>query len=403
MILREILRVALAAIWSNKIRSLLTMLGIVIGVASVITMVALGEGAQQQVQRQMQQLGTSNLSIYPGQSYRGGRAGEERTDLTTDDAAALAEAKSIVEVVPEQSRSLQIKKNEKNANVAVVGTTPNYFTVQSYEVDFGRVFTEADNGGRKRVAVLGSMVPMMLETAAPALLGTQVWVDGSPFEVIGILKEKGSEGSWRNRDEMVFIPIRTSEFRVFGTDLLNSVTIQAASPGQLTLATIEAEQILRREHGIRPGEENDFRVRNRTEFLNMAEEMSRTFTYLLGGIAAVSLLVGGIGIMNIMLVSVTERTSEIGLRKALGATPGHILQQFLLEAVVLCLLGGFLGIMLGGFGSFAFSHWANWETVVTFGSIVLAVVFSIAVGVLFGILPAKRAASLEPIAALRHE
>ncbi|UCD24128.1 MAG: ABC transporter permease [Gemmatimonadota bacterium] len=403
MLLGEIINVALGAIRANKLRSFLTMLGIVIGVGAVITMVALGTGAQKSVQDQIQALGTDLLSVYPGQSMHRGIAGSDRVSLTTDDATALEEARGLNAIIPELRRSQQVEYGNRNINVNIMGTVPEYVPVNNYEVDHGRVFSEGDATARKRVALLGYAVPEMVGANAAAMIGQQVLIRGIPFEVVGTLKEKGSTNSWNNPDEQILIPLQTAQYRILGTDRVNSITVQVSHPDSMTTAMIEIERVLRREHGIAPGRDNDFQIRNRSEFLSTFEETTQTFTFLLGGIAAVSLLVGGIGIMNIMLVSVTERTREIGVRKALGATRQNIMLQFLVEALVLCLMGGVVGILAGTGGAFALSTWANWNTLVSWQAVVIAVIFSGAVGIFFGLWPARRASQLDPIEALRYE
>jgi putative ABC transport system permease protein len=381
------------------------MLGIVIGVAAVITMVALGSGAQKSVQDQIERLGTNLLSVYPGQSFMRGVASGERVSLTMDDADALHRARRVIaEVVPEMSSNRQVKLGNTNINVSIVGTTPNYTAVNNYEIDAGRMFTAGDDDGRRRVAVVGGGVPNQLGVNGPAMVGQTISVGGIPFEVVGLLKSKGTQGGgWDNPDERVLIPLSTARYRVFGNNRLRSITVQVADEDSINIAMLEIEGALRTEHGIRPGESNDFQIRNRSEFLATFEETTRTFTFLLAGIAAVSLLVGGIGIMNIMLVSVTERTREIGVRKALGATRRSILLQFMVEALVLCLLGGLLGILLGSGGAIALSRLANWNTLISPAAVALAIAFSVGVGLFFGIWPAQRAARLDPVEALRYE
>ncbi len=404
MLSGEIFMVALSAIRANKLRSALTMLGIVIGVAAVITMVALGSGAQKAVQEQIARLGTDLLSVYPGQSFMHGVASQERVSLKMDDVMALEHgARVITNVVPEMSGNRQIKYSNANINVSIVGTTPNYITVNNYKVVAGHNFTRGENEGRRRVAVLGGGVPAMLNANGPAMIGQEVQIGGVPFEIVGLLETKGSSNSWDNPDERILIPILTAQYRVFGNDRVRSITVQVASADSMNLAMLEIERALRSAHGIRPGADNDFQIRNRSEFLATFEETTRTFTFLLAGIAAVSLLVGGIGIMNIMLVSVTERTREIGVRKALGATRRSILLQFLVEAMALCLLGGVVGILLGSGGAVLLSKLASWNTHISMPAIVLAVAFSLGVGVFFGLWPAQRAARLDPIQALRYE
>ena len=404
MLVGETIRVALEALRANKLRSLLTMLGIIIGVGAVITMIALGSGAQKSVQDRIQALGPTLLSVYPGQSFMRGVASDQRVSLTMDDDTALANnARFVTAVVPELSRSLQVQKGNLNINVNVVGTTPAYVPVRGYTLTAGRTFTAGDDAARRRFAVLGSAVPNMLNANRDAIIGQDIMIRGISFEVIGVLSEKGSQGSFSNPDEQILIPLETARYRVMGTDRLRSITVQGADLNSMNLATLEIERIMRRQHKIRPGQDNDFQIRNQTDILSTLQQTTETFKYLLAGIAAVSLLVGGIGIMNIMLVSVTERTREIGVRKALGATQVNIMIQFLVEALVLCLLGGLIGVLLGSLGAVVLSKLAHWNTLISPLAILLAFVFSAAVGLFFGIWPARRAASLDPIVALRYE
>jgi putative ABC transport system permease protein len=405
MLIGEIILVALGAIRANKLRSLLTMLGIVIGVGAVITMVALGSGAQKAVQDQIERLGTNLLTIYPGQSFMRGVASGERVSLTMDDAKALENTSAVVaNVVPEIGGNQQVKYGNQNINVNVNGTTPNFLRVQNYELIAGRMFTPGDDEARRRVAVLGGGVPEMLGSNGQAMIGQTIQIRGIPFEIIGLLAEKGmSSGFGGNPDEQILIPLQTARYRVVGRDRLRSLTVEVSHPDSVNVAMLEIERALRSAHGIRPGGDNDFQIRNRSEFLTTFEETTRTFTFLLAGIAAVSLLVGGIGIMNIMLVSVTERTREIGVRKALGATRRSILFQFVVEALVLCLMGGVIGILVGAGGAMALSRLANWNTLISPGAVLLAIAFSAGVGLFFGIWPAQRAARLDPIQALRYE
>jgi putative ABC transport system permease protein len=404
MLLTEIFQVALQAIRANKLRSFLTMLGIIIGVGAVITMVALGSGAQKSVQARIQALGPTLLSLYPGQAFRGGIAFDQRVSLTVDDYKALAnDARYVKAVVPELTRNLQVKRAGQNINVSVVGTTPNYVAVKNYTVTAGRMFTAGEDESRRGYAVLGSAIPEMFSANPVAMIGQQIQIRGIPFEIVGVLSVKGSGGGFGNPDEQVLIPLQTARYRIMGTDRLRSITVDAANLNQMTLAMIEIERVLRREHKIRPGADNDFQIRNQADVLATFQETTETFTYLLAGIAAVSLLVGGIGIMNIMLVSVTERTREIGVRKALGATKNHILLQFLIEALVLCVLGGLIGVVFGSLGAVALSALKHWNTSISIFAVLLSFVFSALVGLFFGIWPARRAASLDPIVALRYE
>jgi len=404
MLLGEIIRVALEALRANKLRSLLTMLGIIIGVGAVITMIALGSGAQKSVQDRIQALGPTLLSVYPGQSFMRGVASDQRVSLTMDDDTALANnARYVTDVVPELTRNLQVQKGSQNINVNVLGTTPNYASVHNYTLPAGRMFTAGDDAARRRVAVLGSAIPDMLNANRDAIIGQEILIRAISFEVIGVLSEKGSQGSFSNPDEQILIPLETARYRVIGSNRLRDITLRVDDLSNMNLATLEIERVMRRQHKIRPGQDNDFQIRNQTDILATLQQTTETFKYLLAGIAAVSLLVGGIGIMNIMLVSVTERTREIGVRKALGATSFNILFQFLVEALVLCLVGGLIGVLFGSLGAVVLSQLAHWNTLISPLAILLAFIFSAAVGLFFGIWPARRAASLDPIVALRYE
>ncbi len=402
MLFVEIIRVALASIGANKMRSLLTMLGIVIGVAAVITMVALGTGAQRAVQAQIDALGTNVLTVRAGQAmFRGARSGTTR--LTVDEALAVGSgAESILAVAPEMSSNLQIEYGRTNANVRVTGTTPEFYEVNNHTLAIGRFFDAQDNEGRRRVAVVGGDVPKLLGTTALALVGQKISIANNTFEVVGVVEPKGGS-SWFNQDEQIFVPIYTAQFRLMGTDRIRSFNATVIDGATTMLAMAQIEEIMRREHRLRVGEDNDFWVMDRAELMGTRQETTETFTYLLAGIALVSLLVGGIGIMNIMLVSVTERTREIGIRMALGATRGAVMTQFLLEALVLCLVGGLIGIALGIGASQLLSSLANWNTSVSGAAVAMAVIFSLSIGLFFGIWPARKAARLNPIDALRWE
>jgi len=404
MLLGETIAVALQSIRANLLRAILTMLGIVIGVAAVITMVALGTGAQRSIEEQINALGASNLTVFAGQSFSRGVANQQRAPLTSDDALALMRgAKLLSAVVPEMQSSLQLKYANQNVNVNVIGTTAEYPEVNKYAIEHGRMFTAGEDEARERVVVLGYALPGMLNANAAALIGQTIFIRGIPFTIIGLFKEKGSTGSFNNPDEQVIIPIKTAEFRVFGNNRLRSITAQVADGVPLERGMVDIERVLRKEHKIPPGGENDFRLFNFQDILATRQQATEVFTYLLASIAGVSLLVGGIGIMNIMLVSVTERTREIGVRKALGATRGNILLQFLIEALALCSLGGLLGIALGAASSVILAKVAGWNTLVSVPAIGLAFAFSAAVGLFFGIYPARRASRLDPIEALRYE
>ena len=406
MLISEIISVALGALRANKLRSLLTMLGIVIGVAAVIAVVALGAGAQSAVKDRISSLGTTLLTVMPGQQRgMGGVSFDQSVKLTMADAKALQEkATSLNAVQPEINSRVQVQYLNQNASTSAVGTTANYLEVRKYELQAGRMFTSQEDEARQRYVVLGQTVVTNLGIRSPdAIIGEAVRIKGLQFTVLGVLKSKGQSSPFGDPDDQVLIPITTGRFRVFGTDRLRSISVLAQSEEKIPDAMADVQKVLRRAHRLTSAKPDDFQIRSQADFLNTLGETTAVFTYLLSGIAAVSLLVGGIGIMNIMLVSVTERTREIGIRKALGATSANILLQFLVEAVVLCLLGGLVGAAVGSGGAAAMSSFAKWNTQISLTSIVMAFVFSAVVGVLFGVWPARRAASLDPIVALRYE
>jgi putative ABC transport system permease protein len=406
MLAKEIVLVALGALRANKMRSFLTMLGIVIGVAAVIAMVAIGKGAQNSISERIAGLGTTLLTVRPGARRGFGVATEDAQKLTVEDAQALVKrGKYLAAVGPEMTKRLLIQYGALNAQTQITGAMPNFLEIRKYELAAGRFYTEAEEAGMRRVAVLGSAVIDNLGLQTPeAIIGENVRIGGLQFEVIGVLASKGQSGGFGNSpDDIIVIPLSTAQYRVMGSPNLNSISVLASSEKQIPEAQADIQSILRRQHRLTADKKDDFDIRNQAEFLNTFAETTKTFTFLLAGIAAVSLLVGGIGIMNIMLVSVTERTREIGVRKALGATKIAILFQFLIEAIVLCLLGGLVGVILGSGGAFALSKLGGFNTTVDISSVILAFVFSATVGVLFGVWPARRAAALDPIIALRYE
>ncbi|HJP56227.1 MAG TPA: ABC transporter permease [Gemmatimonadales bacterium] len=404
MLVGETVAVAFQSIRANKLRAGLTMLGIIIGVGAVITMVALGSGAQKAIEDRIAALGANILTVFPGQGFRGGIAFNDRTAITTDDYEALRrDAHLLKAVVPELQGNQQVQLGSQNINTTVLGTTAQYVPMHNYTMTYGRMFTDGDDQARQRYAVLGSSVPEMLGGNPAAMIHQTILIRGVPFEIIGVLSSKGSAGSFSNPDEQILIPIQTAQFRIYGTKRIRSLSVQVADGVPVEQGMVDLERVLRKEHKIRPGADNDFQVRNQQDFLATQQQATQVFTSLLASIAAVSLIVGGIGIMNIMLVSVTERTREIGVRKALGATRLNIMLQFLIEALVLCLTGGVIGIILGTGAAVLLSKLAHWNVLVSPTSIVIAFAFSAIIGLFFGIWPARRAASLDPIIALRYE
>ncbi len=402
MLWEEIVKVALGAIRANKLRAFLTMLGIIIGIAAVIAMMALGQGAQRNVQERLSKLGTNVLTVRPGQAFQGG---VDRGDnkLVAADAQAIVGAPHVAAVSPEMQKRLQVTYGGGNANATILGVWPDYFPISNDSLEAGRLFTAEEESGRQRVAVVGSDFGTLVNApSTDALVGQKIQVRGVPFTVVGVLESKGSQG-WMNPDQMVYIPQATAQFRVFGTQNISQIDVQAVDDQSMAAATGEIDHALRRAHRIQPGGSDDFSITNQAALLSTFQDTARTFGFLLAGIALVSLLVGGIGIMNIMLVSVTERTREIGVRKALGARPRDILFQFVIEALVLCLAGGAIGLALGAGGAVAAHRLAGWNTMVNPAAAVLALAFSSAVGLAFGLWPARRAASLDPIVSLRYE
>ncbi|MGH8252388.1 MAG: ABC transporter permease [Steroidobacteraceae bacterium] len=398
----ETLRVALASLAGNPFRTALTMLGVIIGVAAVIAMLALGRGARQAVDEQLAALGADVLTVTTGMRWAQGVARDEQT-LTVDDADALArDARHLAAVVPEQSGREQLKLGARNFNVQVIGTRPDYADVNAYALEEGRMFSASDDAARRRVVVLGGEFPELTGVPAAGLVGATVVIRHIPFEVVGVYRRKGAVG-FGNPDDDAFIPLGTSQFRLRGDDEVQNISALVAPGSELAQAMVEIERVLRREHGLMPGRDNDFTLLDRRQFLATQQETTQILGFLLAGIAGVSLVVGGIGIMNIMLVTVTERTREIGIRKAIGATRGNVLRQFLVESVIMCLLGGMAGIALGVGTAALLSRAAGWQTAVTLESLALAFGFSAGVGLLFGLWPARRAARLDPIEALRHE
>ena len=402
MFFLDVLRQALESISANLFRALLTMLGMIIGVAAVVTMVSLGTGAQRAVEEQMEALGADILAVTNSQRRFWG-VSLENSSLSTEDAAALRQdGRHLRKVVPKITQRLQMEFANRNTRAELVGTTSEYLELHRYRIALGRMFVPAEEEARLRVVVLGKEVPEKLETPAGALLGKNVMLGGVPFEVVGILEEAGSTGM-QNPNDDVLVPLFTAQYRVTGSDRLESMDVQIKEGSAVEQALVDIERILRREHRIRPGQDNDFGILDRKQFLEVQEETTRIFALLLPAIAGVSLVVGGIGIMNIMLVTVAERTREIGVRRAIGATRAAIMSQILVESSMLCLLGGVLGVAAGWGASRLLARFFDWQTVVAAESVGVGLGCSLLIGIVFGLWPARRASMLDPIEALRHE
>ncbi len=401
---------ALRSLTANKLRSFLTVLGIVIGVAAVIALLALGRGAQKVITQNIQGLGTNLLFVGPGNPRRDPRSQRNIPPLKLADVEALKTVPAVQYVVPVLQRLVRVRYGDKTHSTVAFAVTPEYRIVRNYDVIEGTFFTEEHLLNRAPVVLLGPELANILFGRDHDVVGYTVLIQGYPFRVIGVLEYKGSSGFGGDQDDRVILPLTTAYARLFPEERgkVDGVIVSAVSPDRIDEAKEEIRQILRLRRRLRPGEEDDFMIFTQQEFLNIFQVITGVLTVFLGGIAAISLLVGGIGIMNIMLVSVTERTREIGLRKALGARKRDILVQFLVEAITLSLVGGMLGIGLGwaiaeGVALVAARYGTQLPAVVDLRAILLATLFSAAVGIFFGFYPANRAANLEPVEALRYE
>ena len=394
MSILELLRLALSRLRTSRLRAALTMLGVIIGVASVVALVGVGQGTTSNITSRLAGLGTNLLTISPSNAATTNK-------LSIDDATAIAALPSIGGVAPEISTSLTVTAGRTSTTTSVVGTTAAYPMVRAYDVWQGTFLTDATADNDLRVAVLGATTAADLGLGASDV-GTQIAVGGLPFRVIGILQPKGGTG-FQNPDDMVLVPIGVVQDHWVSGATVRTIGVSVSDPSQMTAASTAITALLRDRHDLAPTDTADFNVFNQTQLLDAASSISATLTLLLGGIASISLIVGGIGIMNIMLVSVRERTREIGVRKAVGARGRDILAQFLVEALTLSLLGGLIGIVLGLVVSAGIGQLAGWGFVFNPVTIVAAVLFSLAVGVVFGVWPARQAARLDPISALRYE
>jgi len=404
------IRIALRALRVNKLRSTLTMLGIIIGVAAVIVMISVGSGAQARVEDQIRTLGTNLVIVVPGSVTSGGvRMGAgSRSSLTEDDSYAIQrEVAAVQAAAPSLRGTGQVVAGTNNWSTAFYGVTPEYLEARNWVIASGRGFEPAEVTGAAKVALLGETVAYNLFGEADPI-GQVIRIRTVPFTVLGVLERKGQSLIGQDQDDVILMPITTARVRVLGgwtarQRSVGMVSIKIRDGENMEQAQEQIRSLLRQRHRLQPGQDDDFTLRNLSEMLQMQEQASRVMTLLLAAIASVSLLVGGIGIMNIMLVSVTERTREIGLRMAVGARGRDILMQFLVEAVTLALIGGALGIILGVGGSMAVAHLAEWRTELHVHAIVLAAGFAAVVGVFFGFYPARKASRLLPIEALRYE
>lgn len=401
----ESILIALEGLRANALRSILTMLGIIIGVGAVIAMVSLGMGMRAKVQSSIAGLGSNLLIVTPGATTPSGvrLAAGSTTTLTHKDAQSIGrEIKGASLVAPSVNRQFQMVYGNKNWTTNVQGTVPEYLEVRNFAVGEGLFFQSQDVDARARVAVIGQTVAENLfGDFSP--VGQTMRINKAPFRVVGVLEKKGQSAGGQDQDDLVLIPLTTAQERLLGITWVHSISVQVEEADALNQVQEDIMTLLRSRHRLQPGMADDFTVRNLAAVMATAEETTQTITLLLGNIAAISLLVGGIGIMNIMLVSVTERTREIGIRKALGATYANILLQFLIEAMVIGITGGTLGILLGIGASYGISLFLGWNTVVSMSSVVLAFGFSVFIGLFFGIYPARKAALLDPIEALRYE
>ena len=402
-----VIRIALRALARNKMRSALTMLGIVIGVCAVITMVGVGQGAENQVQQQIQSFGTSTVFVAAGSPVmrRGGMRmgmGAVKT-LTLEDMRAIQqEVPLITRCAPGAMHSAQVVYRNQNWFTRLMGTTADFFTVRSWPLQAGTMFGDEEVRSAQNVAVLGKTVADLLFVYDDPI-GQTIRIKDQPFQVVGVLAPKGQSPMGDDQDDRIFVPYTTLQKKLSGQEWLQFLSCTAVSREASQPAQAQIESLLRERHRIRPGTEDDFMVRTQSEVADLAEQTSRVMTLLLGSIASISLLVGGIGIMNIMLVSVTERTREIGIRMAVGATENDIQRQFLVEAVTLSLLGGAVGILVGAGVSGLIAGFLGWPVFISPKAVLVAVVFSALVGIFFGYYPARQAAQLDPIEALRYE
>jgi putative ABC transport system permease protein len=400
-----VLRMAMRSILKNKMRTMLTMLGIVIGVGAVIVMVAIGNGAQSQIKRQISSLGTNLIVVTAGSAQQGGVSQGAQTfnRLTIDDVDAIERDATLLSAVsPVIVTRTQVVAGSGNWRAEVNGVSTGYLTIRDWAVSSGALFTDDDVAAKRTVLLLGATVAKNLFPDGDPV-GTEIRLGKTPFTVVGVLAPKGQTANGSDQDDVVLVPYTTAQTRLNGFSFLGQILASAASPSQLGPAQDEIRGIMRDAHGIPPGGTDDFTVRDQTAIATAATSTSSIMTSLLAAIASISLVVGGIGIMNIMLVSVTERTREIGIRMAIGARGADVLMQFLVESIVMCLLGGLVGLAAGVGGATNGAHLTRWSIATPVSAVFLAIGFSAAVGIFFGFYPARKAAALDPIQALRFE
>ena len=403
MKLGDLVRLAVSRLGTGKLRTLLTMLGVIIGVASVVALVSVGQGATAGINSRLEGLGTNLLSVTPGATTTGATRGAfgSATTLTIEDAAAMTALPDVAGVAPELSSSHLIVAGTQNETTTVIGTTPAYPLVFAYQMWQGSFLTQASVDHSLRVAVLGNTTATNLGLG-PSSIGSTVYISGLPFQVVGIMQPKGGAG-FQSPDDEVLIPVTTARDLFVGTDSVRTIGVSVTTARQMDTATAELTTLLDQRHGIGAGATPDFTITSQTQLLSTVGSISTLLTVLLAGIASISLIVGGIGIMNIMLVSVRERTREIGIRKAIGARGRDVLLQFLFEALMLSVSGGIIGILVGVAASAVIAVLAGWAFTFNPITVVVSVVFSLIVGVIFGVWPASQAARLDPVVALRYE
>ncbi len=396
---------ALTSLYANKMRSLLTMLGIIIGVGAVIALVSVGMGVRSNVTNSIASLGSNMLIVSPGSSNRGGvrgAAGSMQT-LKYDDAKAIKDKiKNIDFVSPSVSSSYQVVYGNNNWKTSVQGVTPEFMSIRALTIGYGSFVSTDDMNKRNRVAVIGTTVASNL-FAKENPVGKNIRINNQPYKVIGLLESKGQSSVGQDQDDVIYVPLTTAQERMLGITYVQSINIQVTNQEKMDQVQAEVETLLRSRHHILAGKDDDFNVRNLTSLMETVNQSTAMLTLLLGAIAGISLIVGGIGIMNIMMVSVTERTREIGIRKALGATFMNIMTQFLIESMVIGIIGGIIGIGMGCIASKVIAQLGSFTTVITITPIVVSFMFAVGIGLFFGIYPARKAAKLDPIEALRYE